>query len=412
LQQIIGIRKFSSTFAGRLKHEETKAMLLEQSLASGEKIKLYSSGNGFFGELERMIDKSAEEIHLQVYIFENDETGLRIANCLLKAAIRGVKIYLLIDAFGSSNLPAEITGQLKNAGVEVKRYGPFYKGGSFHFGRRLHRKVMVFDRKLAIVAGLNISNNYNDLGGKKAWLDFAVVLEGNVVSKLYAICLQRWVKKPLRTLPMKKILQEKKSLSSAIQVRQNDRIRGLNEANATYRREIKNAAHSLFIVGGYFLPGGRVRRMIRNAVQRGVKIQIIIAAESDVWLQRNAVQYLYHWMLRNRIKIFEYLPSNVHGKVLIADKKMISVGSYDLNNLSTLSNIELNIDIPNELLAETLQSELEKIVAADCRLVTIEELYRRTNLWKRFWHFLCYEVVKSFFALALWTARKDEDEYQ
>lgn len=387
-------------------------MILEETFPSGEKIILHSSGNGFFNELERLIGEAKEEIHFQVYIFENDETGLRIANCLLQAAIRGVKIYLLIDAFGSSNLPAEITTQLKNAGVEVKRYGPFYKGGRFHFGRRLHRKVIVFDRKIAIVAGLNISDNYNNVGGKKAWLDFAAVLQGNIVARLYSICLQRWVKKPLRALPLKKILREKKSLSSEIQVRQNDRIRGLNEANATYKREIKNATSSLFIVGGYFLPGGRVRRMMRNAVQRGVKIQVIIAAESDVWLQRNAVQYLYHWMLRNRIRIYEYLPSNVHGKLLIADKKLVSVGSYDLNNLSTLSNIELNIDVPSENLAISLQTALEKIVEKDCRLVTIEELYRRTNLWKRFWHFLCYETVKSFFALALWTAHQDDDEYQ
>ena len=184
---------------------------------------------------------------------------------MLKAAVRGVKVYLLIDAFGSANLPEEITTQLKDAGAEVKRYGPFYKSGAFHFGRRLHRKVIVFDRKLAIVAGLNISNNYNELGNKKSWLDFAVIVEGNIVSKLYSICLQRWVKKPLRTLPLKKDLKEKKSLSSFIHVRQNDMIRGLNEANATYRREIKNAKQSLFIVGGYFLPGGRVRRMLKTA---------------------------------------------------------------------------------------------------------------------------------------------------
>jgi cardiolipin synthase len=387
-------------------------MLIEETLPSGENVKLYSSGPAFFNALEQLIDKAKEEIHFQVYIFESDKTGTQIGNALLRACLRGVKIFLLIDAFGSSNLPDEITDQLKKSGAVVKRYGPFYYEGRFHFGRRLHRKVIVFDRKIAIVAGLNISDNYNDIEDKKAWLDFAVVMNGNAVIKLYSICLQRWLKKPLRSLPLKKILNEKKSLDSVIQIRQNDMIRGLNEANATYRREIKNAVKSLFIVGGYFLPGGRVRRMLRNAVQRGVQIQIIIAAESDVWLQRNAIQYLYNWLLRHRITIYEYLPSNVHGKVLIADMKLISIGSYDLNNLSTLSNIELNVDIPGEYLASTLHSELEKIVAADCRRVTIEELYRRTNLLKRIWYWTCYQVVKSFFALAFWTAKKDSEEYQ
>jgi len=387
-------------------------MLIEETLSSGENVKLYTSGPVFFDKLERLIDEAKEEIHFQIYIFEDDTTGKQIANALIRAAVRGVKIFLLVDAFGSSNLPSERTEQFKNAGVEVKRYGPFYYKGRFHFGRRLHRKVIVFDRKIAIVAGLNISDNYNDTDEKKAWLDFAVIMDGKVVINLYSICLQRWIKKPLRTLPLKKILKEKKSLDSDIQIRQNDMIRGLNEANASYRREIKNATESLFIVGGYFLPGGRVRRMLKNAVQRGVQIQIIIAAESDVWLQRNAIQYLYNWLLRHYIHIYEYLPSNVHGKVLIADKKIISIGSYDLNNLSTLSNIELNVDVPGERLATVLQAELEKIVSEDCRRVTKEELYRRTNLWKRVWYWTCYQIVKSFFALAFWTAKKDSEEYQ
>src|SRR5262249_23074109 len=138
-----------------------------------------------------------------------------------------------------------------------------------------------------------------------------------------------------------------------VYLRQNDWIRGLNEAFASYRREIKHAQTSLFIVGGYFLPGGKVRRMLRHAIERGVDVRIIIAAESDVKLQRLAIQYLYQWMIRNKIKIYEYLPSNVHGKVLIADKHYVSIGSYDLNNLSTFSNVELNLDIRDETFASS-----------------------------------------------------------
>lgn len=387
-------------------------MLIEEVLTSGEKIKLLSSGGGFFEMLEKLIDEAREEIHFQVYIFLPDKTGLRIANALLRASLRGVKIFLLIDAFGSADFPSEIQQQLQQAGAEIKRYGPLFKGGRFHIGRRLHRKVIIFDRKKAIVAGLNISDNYNDIPGRKAWLDFAVIVEGVVVSKLYSICLQRWIKKPLRALPLKKILTSQKTLSTIIRVRQNDMIRGLNEANASCRREIKNAMHTLFIVGGYFLPGGRVRRLLRHAVSRGVRVKIILAAESDVAIQRNAIQYLYQWMLRNGIQIYEYLPSNVHGKALIADKKIVLVGSYDMNNLSTYSNIELNLDIPSEPLAASFQSELEKIAMTDCRLIGAEELYRRTNIWKRFKYWFSYQAVKSLFMMATWLARDDKEEYQ
>ncbi|MEO8086097.1 MAG: phospholipase D-like domain-containing protein [Bacteroidota bacterium] len=387
-------------------------MIIEENLSPTEKIILLSSGLIFFSELERLIDESKEEIHFQVYIFEPDETGNRIANALLRAALRGVKIFLLIDAFGSGNFPDEMQFQLQKKGVEIKRYGPLVKGGRFHIARRLHRKVMVFDGKTAIVTGMNISDNYNDVGGKKAWLDFAAVVNGNIVNKLHSICLQRWIKKPLRQMPLKKNIPDRKLFSSIIRVRQNDWLRGLNEAHASYSREIKNAKQSLFIVGGYFLPGGQIRKMLRLAVQRGVRVQVILADESDVTLQRNAVQYLYQWMIRNKIEIYEYQPSNVHGKVLVADHKMTLIGSYDLNNLSTFTNIELNLDIAHEALAAAFQTQLEKIASTDCRLVTNEELYRRTNPVKRFKYWASYLIVKSFFALTTWLAREDEDEYQ
>ena len=387
-------------------------MIIEQILSPGEKVKLLSSGNVFFTELERLIDEAKEEIHFQVYIFEPDETGSRIANALLRAALRRVKIFLLIDSFGSGKFPDEMQDQLEKAGVEIKRYGPFIKGGRFHIARRLHRKVIVFDSKIAIVAGLNISNNYNDVGGKKAWLDFAVVVEGNIVRKLHSICLQRWIKKPLRMLPLKKLIGNKKSNSSDIYARQNDWLRGLNEAHASYIREIKNAKSSILIVGGYFLPGGRVRKILRLAAERGVRIRVILAEESDVALQRNAVQYLYRWMLSHKIEIYEYIPSNVHGKVLIADKKVTLIGSYDLNNLSTFTNIELNLDIDSEAFSIAFENELEKISLNDCRLVTLEELSRRTNLWRRFKYWASYQTVKSFFVMTTWLARDDEDEYQ
>src|SRR6185295_7172618 len=113
------------------------------------------------------------------------------------------------------------------------------------------------------------------------------------------------------------------------------------------------------------------------------KIQIIIAAQSDVKLQRLAILYLYQWMIRNKITIYEYMPANVHGKALIADKRFVSIGSYDLNNLSTYSNIELNLDIADENFASAFQTELEKIALDDCRLITPDDLYKRSNPWRR-----------------------------
>jgi cardiolipin synthase len=372
---------------------------------------LLQSGNAFFNTLIKLIDEAKEEIHFQTYIFEKDETGLDVAAALLKAAAKGVKVFLLLDAYGSGRLPKELISELRSAGIQLKFYGPILAHGSFHLARRLHRKVVVFDGATAIVGGINISNHYNEINGRKAWLDFAVIVRGQVARRLRAICFQRWQKKRFQRLPGLSQADYRGIEHGSIRIRQNDWIRRLRQAYSTYRRQIKASRYSLLLVGGYFFPGGRVRHYLKKAVQRGVKIKIVLAAESDVPLQRNAIEYLYQWMIRNGIMIYEYQPSNVHGKVLIADKQFVSIGSYDLNNLSNYSNIELNLDIGDADFARSFQERIEKIIQKDGRLITKEELYRRENLWKRFKHWFCYQVVKSLFVLAFWFS-VDDDEYQ
>jgi cardiolipin synthase len=373
-----------------------------------QNINLLQSGSQFFETLIKLIDEAREEIHFQTYIFEKDETGLSVSKALLKAAARGVKVHLLLDAYGSGKFPKDFMNEMREAGIQLKFYGPIFAKGRFHIGRRLHRKVIVFDGRKAIVGGINITNHYNDVNGKKAWLDFAVVVEDGVAYRLRAICIQRWRKKRFRRMPK---MEKHLPLAGHIRIRQNDWVRRLKQAYSTYRRQIKASRHSLLFVGGYFFPGGRVRHYLRNAVRRGVKIKIVLAAESDVALQRNAIEYLYQWMIRNGISIYEYQPSNVHGKVLISDRRFVSIGSYDLNNLSNYSNIELNLDIADAEFATSFQEQIEHIIQKECRLITKEELYKRENPWKRLKHWLSYQIVKSLFVLAFWLSN-DDDDYQ
>lgn len=374
-----------------------------------DKTGLLVSGPHFFDVLEKLIDETVSEIHFQTYILEADETGYRISEALLRASKRGVKIYLLLDAFASSNFYKKKATELRSGGIELKFYGPLFRNWHFHIGRRFHRKIIVFDGHLSIVGGINISNNYN----QRKWFDFAVVVEGEISKRLRNICLQRWVKKNLRKLPKEFFIPEKEEGSTPIRIRQNDYLRGLNEAAASYKREIRHARSSLIIVGGYFLPGGRMRKALKNAVLRGVDIRVIVARESDSTISRFSIQYLYHWFIRNGISIYEYLPSNVHGKVMITDKKRVTIGSYDLNNLSTYSNIELNLDIYDSAFAAGFHELLEKSIMENCQLVTVEELYKRTNVWKRFKYWLAYRAAKTLFGLSFTLANKqDEDSYE
>jgi cardiolipin synthase len=379
---------------------------------------LYKSGKEFFSALEKLIDNATSEIHFQTYIFAEDETGLLIANALIRAAKRGVRIFLLMDAYGSNNLSSVFINKLKAENIELRFFGEFFKNGKFHIGRRLHRKVIVIDGTISVVAGINISNNYNSFPGSPPWLDFSIVVKGEISKKLHFICKQSWLKIRFKRLSKKLNQSAHQPFSEPghpikLRIRQNDWKFGKNQAAKSYYQLIRKSRQSLIIVGGYFLPGRKARRLLRKASERGVIIKLIVASRSDVGILRNAMLFLYRWLLRNNIQIHEYIPSNVHGKVIVSDKKSFSIGSYDLNTLSTYSNIELNLDVDDKTMSTHFNDKLEQIIAKDCKRVAEDFFKNKESIRKRFARWLAYRIVKSLFVLSIWLAKKDDnDVYQ
>ena len=107
-----------------------------------------------------MIKEARQSIHMQIYIFEDDETGRLVGDALIAAAKRNVQTYLLVDGFASQNLPQEFINNLVTSGVHFRHFEPLFKSRNFYFGRRLHSKVLVTDAKSALVGGVNITNRY------------------------------------------------------------------------------------------------------------------------------------------------------------------------------------------------------------------------------------------------------------
>jgi cardiolipin synthase len=368
-------------------------------------LELLRSGNGFFRTLRDTIDSATKEIHFQTYIFDPDRTGQQVLESLKAAAHRGVKVYLMLDAYGSSRFRGKQINEMVKAGVEIQFYGRLFHAGWFHLGRRLHRKVVVVDGKTAIVGGINISDKYDRLDDRSPWLDYAVLAEGPIAGRLQLVCRKRWMnirtrRKTLRIRQEATVHTQEEEVPYDVRVTRNDFLRKRNEIAVSYRQAIRESRQSLVIVGGYFLPGGKVRRLLRAARRRGVEVRLLLAAKSDVMISVYARQYLYSWMLRNGIRVFEYLPSNVHGKVLVADNYFVSIGSYDLNNLSTYSNIELNLEVKDGRFAGQVATELDSVIRSHCREVDTETWKRNDSRWNRLRCWFSYRITKTLFGLS------------
>ncbi|MEJ0105932.1 MAG: phospholipase D-like domain-containing protein [Bacteroidota bacterium] len=155
---------------------------------SNNKIKLIHGGRDYFDLLIQLINQATESIHLQTYIFGDDETGREVADALKTAAKRNVQVHVLADGYASQAMSRHFINELKAAGIHFRFFEPLLKSKHFYFGRRLHHKVFVADAKSALVGGINIANRYNDMPGKPAWLDFALYDEGEVAKELCVLC--------------------------------------------------------------------------------------------------------------------------------------------------------------------------------------------------------------------------------
>ena len=161
---------------------------------------LVYSGEDYFSLLLKLIEHARHTVHLQVYIFDTDETGLQVLDALKKASNRGVAVFLHIDGYASQKFSKNIKQELLEAGVQFKFFEPVLKSSQFYFGRRLHHKVFVADGLLSLVGGINISNRYNSRPGSTPWLDLALYCEGEASYQAHQVCRQLWKRKTKDTV--------------------------------------------------------------------------------------------------------------------------------------------------------------------------------------------------------------------
>ncbi|QOI98179.1 MAG: phospholipase [Flammeovirgaceae bacterium] len=365
------------------------------------KAQLIRGGAEYFDLLERLIDTANHSVYLQTYIYEADETGMRIAAALMRAAGRGIYVHLLVDGYASQNLPANFIKDLKNTGINFRFFEPLFKSKYFYFGRRLHHKVLVVDGRYGVVGGLNISNRYNDTPAQKAWLDWAICVEGEVSAALYNICASRsispWRLKGVQIPPAPTYLLPKEVCP--VRARANDWVRAKREITRSYIEMLDQAKHQVIIMSSYFIPGRQIRRHMERAVKRGVRIRLILAGVSDVRLAKDAERFMYRWLFKRGVEVYEYQPNVLHAKISTYDRKWVTVGSYNVNEISEKASVELNLDVFDKVFAAEVETRLVEIMVRDCRRVTDEELNRKFNLGHRMLQWGAYTIIRTLLVL-------------
>jgi cardiolipin synthase len=373
----------------------------------GHSIELLRSGENFFSACERVIDSAKQYIHFQTYIVDDDETGRRITDSLIRASERGVRVYFLLDAYGGNSFSKELIDKVEKAGILFRLFSPGLISKDFQLSLRLHHKVLLADGDTVIIGGMNIADRYHGKKDSKEWLDFAILINGPECAHVLFILKRLWNK---AFIPRRERSRETMhhplhfEQDVKLKILQNNWYRNKIEILKSYRSALKHAQYRMTIFASYFLPGRNERRLLRNASRRGVDIKIVLSAESDAPVFKRATNFLYDFILRNNITIYEYLPSNLHAKVATVDGNWVTIGSYNMNHLSDYGSIEMNADILDVHFAEEFEKILLGIIGKDCRQVTFEEYKKRKTWLFQLTDWFSYQMIRismrAMFALA------------
>lgn len=390
-----------------------KSGIVQLDWTDGNQIDLLQNGCDFFPALCRGIDGARHSVHLETYIFTLDRTGRKVLESLCAAAARGVKVRVAIDGFGSADEVHDIRRQIEAAGGACLIYRPeprwFVRWvPSRQRLRRLHRKIAVIDGELALVGGINILDDYDDIepqdGIDVPRFDYAVAVRGPLVP--YAVHAQKllWMRlnwsrlrrhprdwRRIRLAPVSSAgAAPVGALRAALVLRDNLRYRKTFERG--YLWWLERAQKEILIANAYFLPGKQFRRALISAARRGVRVRVLLQGKVEYRMQYHATRSLYAPLLAEGVEIYEYMPSYLHAKVAVIDR-MATVGSSNIDPFSFLLAREANVVVDDAEFAAGLQASLERAIEQGGVRI-LPEVYHRRGVIRRMADALAYSLMR------------------
>jgi cardiolipin synthase A/B len=346
----------------------------------GNEVRLLIGGGDYFGALEAAIDGARREVYLETYIYEDDVTGRRIGEALVRSARRGVLTRLMVDGFGSKHMPASLRGRLQAAGVELLDYRPDITPFNLRRSRlrRLHRKLAVIDASVALVGGINIIDDMYTPGHTPPRLDYAVAVRGPIVDDVHAAATRLW--RIVSWTQLRRRGREREPRCEPNPARGSQRAAFVIRDNLGHRRDIEEAyleaiayaRSEILIAMAYFLPGIRFRRALADAVSRGVRVVLLLQGRVEYFFLHHAVRALYGSLLEAGVEIQEYHKSFLHAKVAVVDGHWATVGSSNIDPFSLLMAREANVVVDDPGFALELRTDLMGLIASGATRVPRE----------------------------------------
>lgn len=317
----------------------------QSSLLYGSDITIYIHGGDKFRDLLDELDKATHHIHLEYYIFCDDEIGNRVKDKLIEKARAGVEVRVLYDDVGCWNVKDAFFNQMREAGVEVYSFlKVVFPLLTSKVNYRNHRKIVVIDGTVGFMGGMNIADRYEKGTGWGTWRDTHFRIRGKGVHGLQSAFLIDWY------VVSKQLLNEKGYYPPAT-IYQEDNILQIATSGPVGQWRtllqatifiIANAKNYLYIQTPYFLPTEGLNQALQTAALGGVDVRLMLPQRSDTRTANMATHSFIDEMIKAGVKVYFYTPGFLHSKLIVSDDSLACFGSANMDFRSFEHNFEIN----------------------------------------------------------------------
>lgn len=316
----------------------------QHPLFYGSNLVYYTNGITKFQALIEDIEKATHHIHLQYYIFADDEIGWKIQKLLIKKAKENVKIRILYDDVGSWDVKSHFFNEMKDAGIEVYSFlrvvFPFLTS---KVNYRNHRKIVVIDGKVGFMGGMNIADRYINGTTWGTWRDIHFKIEGKGVHGLQSAFLIDWYVVSKQIIKEKEYYPEEKIFSDNImQIITSGPTGQWRTLQQAFLFCITNAKKYLYIQTPYFLPTESLNQALQTAALGGINVCLMLPERSDTRMPHMASHSFLDDMVKAGVKVYFYKTGFLHSKLLVMDDELACIGSSNFDFRSFEHNFEIN----------------------------------------------------------------------
>lgn len=342
--------------------------------------------------LLQLIAMAQKSIQMFFYMFCADETGQQVRNALVMAATRGVRVQLIIDSFGSTQVSDRFFDALLDAGGE---YHSFSTRKGLGYLIRNHQKMLIIDATHALVGGFNIADSYFGRAGDDSWEDLGIIISGPQAQRLsdyFEDMAQASNGGNVSFRHIRNIIRQWRPGIGQVQWLLGGPTNRISPWALTFKQSL-DTGKKFDIVSAYFSPSQTILRRLAKTAKRNKGSRLIMAGKTDNGATIAAARLLYRYLMRRKTRIFEYQPRPLHMKLMVIDD-MVYIGSANLDIRSMFINLEIMVRVKDAGLALHMRTLIDELVSQSEEQTRVL-LKKRDTIWSRFKAGIAYFLVNS-----------------